>query len=249
MNAIEIRNMNFSYGNTPALENVSFSVSEGDFLGIIGPNGGGKTTLLKLMLGLLKPDTGEVKIFSEKPLSNKNRVGYVPQNTHQNVSFPITAAECVATGLVGMKKNSKKVLETLELVNMENGAGKRLSSFSGGERQRILIARALVSDPQILFLDEASSNIDFLGQDEFYRLLEKLNSRMTIVVVSHDMAALSKRIKSIVCVNRTVHFHPNSKITSKILEEVYGCEIDLIGHGIPHRILGSHDHTHGGCCS
>lgn len=249
MNAIEIHNLRFSYGQIPVFDNVSFSVKEGDFLGIIGPNGGGKTTLLKLMLGLLQPDSGEIRIFSEKVPSKKISIGYVPQNTQQNIEFPITAEECVTTGLLGKPKSREKVLQALKLVDMESDAKRHLGSFSGGERQRILIARALVSEPRILFLDEASSHIDSLGQGDFYTLLEKLNQLMTIVIVSHDMTALSSRIKSIACVNHTVHFHPNTKITGDILREVYGCEMDLIAHGVPHRVLGSHDHTHGGCCS
>ncbi|MEE3340022.1 MAG: ABC transporter ATP-binding protein [Hallerella sp.] len=238
--AIEIRNLSFSYEKTPVLSDVNFSVDAGDFLAIIGPNGGGKSTLMKLIVGLLKPSEGDVRVFGEKVPSKKVSIGYVPQNTNRNLEFPITVAETVSTGLPLYKSNPQKVKEALETVKMESFAGRRLGELSGGERQRVLIARALAADPQILFLDEPSSNIDAQGQEDLYGLLAELNAKMTIVIVSHDLMVLSNHVKSVACVNRTVHFHSGSKITPEMVQSMYGCEVDLIAHGVPHRVLGTH---------
>lgn len=240
--AIEIRNLSFSYEKTPVLSDVNFSVDAGDFLAIIGPNGGGKSTLMKLIVGLLKPSEGDVRVFGEKVPSKKVSIGYVPQNTNRNLEFPITVAETVSTGLPLYKSNPQKVKEALETVKMESFAGRRLGELSGGERQRVLIARALAADPQILFLDEPSSNIDAQGQEDLYELLAELNAKMTIVIVSHDLMVLSNHVKSVACVNRTVHFHSGSKITPEMVQSMYGCEVDLIAHGVPHRVLGTHSH-------
>ena len=238
--AIEIRNLSFSYEKTPVLSDVNFSVDSGDFLAIIGPNGGGKSTLMKLIVGLLKPSEGDVRVFGEKVPSKKVSIGYVPQNTNRNLEFPITVAETVSTGLPLYKSNPQKVKEALETVKMESFAGRRLGELSGGERQLVLIARALAADPQILFLDEPSSNIDAQGQEDLYGLLAELNAKMTIVIVSHDLMVLSNHVKSVACVNRTVHFHSGSKITPEMVQSMYGCEVDLIAHGVPHRVLGTH---------
>ncbi len=205
VSALEFRDVNFSYGNTGVLSDVNLTVQPGDFLAIVGPNGGGKTTLLRLAVGLLKPSSGTVRLFGEKVPTRKVSVGYVSQNTNRNLEFPITVEETVATGLPGYRANPGKVLEALETVKMENFAKRRLGELSGGERQRVLIARALAADPKILFLDEPSSHIDVKGQGDLYELLAALNEKMTIVMVSHDKAILSGRVKSFVRVNRTVN--------------------------------------------
>lgn len=203
--ALEIRNVGFSYGNTAVLSDVNLAVPAGDFLAIVGPNGGGKTTLLRLAVGLLKPSSGTVRLFGEKVPTRKVSVGYVSQNTNRNLAFPITVEETVATGLPGYKANPEKVRESLETVKMGSFAKRKLGELSGGERQRVLIARAVAADPKILFLDEPSSHIDVKGQGDLYELLSVLNERMTIVMVSHDKAILSGRVKSFVRVDRTVH--------------------------------------------
>lgn len=248
MTAIEIDNLSFAYGKTAVLEKVNLSIEENDFVAIIGPNGGGKSTLMRLIVGLLKPKSGEIRLFGEKVPSKKVAVGYVPQNTSKNVEFPITVAECVALGRLGLSAKSPEVLAALGRVNMKGYAGRRLGELSGGERQRVLIARSLVCNPRILFLDEPSNNIDAAGQESLYRMLDEFSKTMTIVIVTHDLMALSHRVKSVVCVNRSVHFHAGSSLTEEMITSTYGCEVDLIAHGVPHRVLGSHDHTHGGCC-
>lgn len=240
--AIEVRNLDFSYEKTPVLSGVNFSVNRGDFLAIIGPNGGGKSTLMKLIVGLLKPTAGEIRVFGEKVPSKKVSLGYVPQNTNRNLEFPITVEETVATGLPHFRPDPPKVRELLETVRMKAFSKRRLGELSGGERQRVLIARALASEPQILFLDEPSSNIDAKGQEDLYGLLAQLNAKMTIVIVSHDLMVLSRHVKSVACVNRTVHFHSGSEITPEMMQNMYGSEMELVAHDVSHRILNAHFH-------
>ena len=158
-------------------------------------------------------------------------------------------AECVALGKQGLSPRSKEVLDALEKVRILAFKDRRLGELSGGERQRALIARSLVCNPSILFLDEPSNNIDAAGQENLYNMLAELSKSMTIGVITHDLMALSNRVKSIVCVNRSVHYHQEASINNEMITDVYGCEVDLIAHGIPHRVLGSHDHSHGGCCN
>lgn len=245
MNAIEVKNLSFGYSRSTIIENTSFSIPEGDLLALIGPNGGGKTTLLKLLLGLLKPAIGTVQIFGENVPCRKIPVGYVPQNTNANLEFPITVTQCVATGFVKGKVNLSELKPLLEKVGVQDFADKRLGELSGGERQKVLIARALACKPKILFLDEPSSNMDAQGQENLFKLLAKLNQDMTIVLVSHDLMAISKYVKSVLCVNRCVHYHPGNGLTGESLHEAYGCEIDLIAHGVVgHRVLSDHDHSH-----
>lgn len=245
MKAIEVENVTFAYGKNLILENVNFSVEEGDFLALIGPNGGGKTTLLKVLVGLLKPQEGSVKIFGERVPNKKNLVGYVPQNTNANVEFPITVAQCVATGKYGLKADSAEVSALLARVGMAGFETRRLGALSGGQRQRVLVARALAAKPKILFLDEPSSSMDAAGQASLFNLLAELNAEMTIVLVSHDLMALSKHVKSVACVNGCVHFHGGNGLNGDVLHEAYGCDMELITHGMmAHRVLSTHDHTH-----
>jgi zinc transport system ATP-binding protein len=258
--AIEFQDVSFAYGKTPVLEHASFSVEEGDFLAVIGPNGGGKTTLMRLMLGLLRPTQGTVRCLGETPpLSNAN-LGYVPQNTLRSASFPITVEDCVRTGLLGAElpfpksEWRERVQAAIALVELAGESKKRMSELSGGQRQRSLIARALVSAPKILFLDEPAANIDPDGQELLYDILYKLNTGtatcagMTVVMVSHDLLAVSRRVRSVACVSRSVHYHSGSHLTPEMLTSLYNCPVEFIAHGVPHRVLGKHDHSAGDCC-
>lgn len=246
--AIEIKHLEFGYGKTKVFTDENLNIDEHDFVAIIGPNGGGKSTLMKLMVGLEKPSSGEVRLFGEKVPTRKVAVGYVPQNTNKNLDFPITVGECVATGKSGLSAKSPEVAAALERVKMSGFATRRLGELSGGERQRVLIARSLVCNPRILFLDEPSNNIDVAGIESLYSMLAEFSESMTIVIVTHDLMALSHKVKSVVCVNRNIHYHEGASLTEEMLHSTYGCEVDLIAHGVPHRVLGSHDHAHGGCC-
>ena len=249
MNSIvKVENLSFGYNKAKVLENVNFNIEKQDFVALIGPNGGGKTTLLKLMIGLLKPTTGNIFIAGEKLQSKKISIGYVPQNTNHNLDFPITVSECIATGFFKQKADKNKIEELLEQVQMEKYKNKRLGELSGGERQRVLVARALINEPEILFLDEPSSNMDVSAENMLFNMLAELNKKMTIILVSHDLMAISHHIKSVLCVNKNVHYHAGQGLSKEMMHEAYGCEFDLIAHGIPHRVLGTHDHLHGGCC-
>lgn len=220
--AIEVRKLSFAYDKAQVLSHVNLTVEAGDFLAIVGPNGGGKTTLLKLLVGLLKPQEGEIRLFGEKVPSRRISAGYVPQNTNCNLEFPITVEETVATGLPHYKSDPEKIREVLDAVKIGAFASRRLGELSGGERQRVLIARALASDPQILFLDEPSSHIDARGQDYLYELLATLNERMTIVIVSHDRAIFSKHVKNVAVVNGSVRCLDKEKISLGVLQDWTG---------------------------
>ena len=251
---IELENVWFAYNHQPVLEDVRLSVEKQEFLAVIGPNGGGKTTLLKLMLGLLRPARGTVRIFGKPPREMSHRVGYVPQNVHINPQFPITAMDVVLMGKLrrGGRWNrftpKDRLLAHRALDRLEMGiyCDRRIGEMSGGQRQRVAIARALVSEPDILFLDEPTAGIDTRGQTEFYQLLERLNETITIVVVSHDLMVVSRYVKSIACVNRNLHHHHHAEVTGDMMDAMYPCTVEdvcpveLIAHGLPHRVLGAH---------
>lgn len=245
---VEIRDMAYAYAGEAVLQNVGLDIRQGDFMAVIGPNGGGKTTLLKLMLGILKPDRGTVRIFGTQPRAAASRIGYVPQDIHVNRGFPISVQDVVSMGRVrgggGWRPFSKKdmaiVQQALERVEMWNLRSRRMDELSGGQRQRVFLARALVSKPEILFLDEPMSSVDTKGQTDFYDYLLELNRTVTIVVVSHDAMILSSHAKSVACVNRQLFFHNAPEITKDMLEMAYHCPVELIGHGLPHRVFSEH---------
>ncbi|MCG8687509.1 MAG: ABC transporter ATP-binding protein [Desulfobacterales bacterium] len=254
MSIVDIKNLDFAYSGEPILEAVNLCVKEQDFLAIIGPNGGGKTTLLKLMLGLLAPSGGSVRINGKSPGQTASSIGYVPQNVHMNQSFPISALDVVLMGAFDPKKRfnrnqakcKKEALEALERLEMGNYAKKKIGTLSGGQRQRVLIARALVSNPELLLLDEPTASIDTKGQADFYELLAKLNKDITILVVSHDLLVISRYVNAVACVNKRLHYHDHAEITGDMLETMYSCTVEetcpveLVAHGFPHRVLAPH---------
>jgi len=247
--AVEVKNVWFSYGTAEVLRDVTFTLDQGDFLGILGPNGGGKTTLLKLMLGLLKPDKGTIRILGASPLEATRRVGYVPQGTDLNISFPISAMEIALMGRISRsrlgrsfsKEDRAKAADALTRVGMIEYADTLVGRLSGGQRQRVFIARALATDPEILFLDEPTSSVDQEFETDLYGFLKELNSRVTIIVITHDVGVISRYVKSVACVNRTLVFHAEGRITTEMLDTVYACPVDLIAHGVPHRVLPTHE--------
>ncbi len=246
--AIEFEDVWFSYEKTPVLQEVSFSLEEGEFLGIIGPNGGGKTTLLKLMLGILKPDRGRIRILGQAPHDASHRVGYVPQGTDFNRSFPVSVLDValmgrMSTSRIGRrysKEDREKVKDVLEKVGMWDYRNRLIGKLSGGQRQRVFIARALATNPEILFLDEPTASVDSEFQTDLYDFLKALNREVTIVVISHDIGIISAHMKSIACVNKHFIFHSGAEITQEMLDMAYECPVDLIAHGLPHRVLHSH---------
>ena len=255
-NIIEIQNLNFSYNSQPVLVDVNLAVIQGDFIAMIGPNGGGKTTLLKLMLGLLKADSGTLRIFRKHPQDVSHRIGYVPQDVHINKNFPVSALDVVLMGRLrpgrGWSRPSREdrmaALEALKLVEMEKFGDHRIGDLSGGQKQRVFVARALVTDPHLLFLDEPTASIDTKGQGEFYSLLKELNKTITIIIVSHDLMVISGYVKSVACVNRRFHYHGHAELTGEMVEMMYHCTaedtcpVELIAHGVPHRVLHKHEH-------
>ena len=252
---IQIQNVWFAYNGKTVLQDVSLNIQRGDFIAMIGPNGGGKTTLLKLMLGLLRPDQGSIKVLGGPTEKASHHIGYVSQDVHINRSFPITAIDVVLMGKLGPNRrwgrnstqNRQEALDALKRMEIEAFAHSKIGELSGGQRQRLFIARALVTQPKVLLLDEPTASIDAKGQAEFYRLLKELNKDITILVVSHDLVAISTYVKSVACVNRRLHYHHQAEITGEMLEEMYPCTdeevcpVELIAHGLPHRVLKHHE--------
>ena len=229
MNVIDINNLSFAYEKEQILEDVNLHVKEKEFLAIIGPNGGGKSTLLKLLLGINKPKKGEILIFDKKPSKSLSNIGYVPQNTNINTDFPIKVIEVVTMGHIGDRKKEKScALHSLEQVGMQDFANNKIGSLSGGQRQRVMIARALCAHPKILLLDEPTSSIDIKGQKEVYNLLKELNKSITIVVVSHDISVILEYASSVLHVNKKTAFHDVSKKRKFHTKEEHFCEVELL---------------------
>jgi zinc transport system ATP-binding protein len=246
--AIEVEHLWFSYEGREVLKDVNLALRKGEFLGIIGPNGGGKTTLLKLMLGIIKPDRGKILILGEEPNAASHRIGYVPQNTAFSPHFPISVLDVALMGRLARSRIGKryteqdkeKVRATLEKVGMWENRYRPIGHLSGGQRQRVFIARALATDPEILFLDEPTASVDPEFQVDLYDFLKELNKDATIVVITHDIGVVSSYMKSIACVNKHFIFHEGGKITQEMLDMAYQCPVDLIAHGLPHRVFPHH---------
>lgn len=247
--AIELENIWFSYERTVILQDVSLTLEQGEFLGVIGPNGGGKTTLLKLMLGILKPDRGRIRVLGEEPHDASHRVGYVPQDTDINRRFPISVMDVALMGRLSTsrtgrkysKEDKEKVQEILAKVGMWAHRHRPMGKLSGGQRQRVFIARALATDPEILFLDEPTTSVDPEFQTDLYGFLKELNKDVTIVVITHDIGIVSSYMKSIACVNKHFIFHGGGQISKEMIDMAYQCPVDLIAHGLPHRVLPTHE--------
>lgn len=243
---IEIEDLSFSYDHRIILEDVSLRVKKRDFLAIIGPNGGGKTTLLRLILGLLVPQKGRIKVFGQEPSKVSHKIGYLPQELDFNLSFPITVFELAYMGCLGKARKGKRadqaeaVRSALELVGMWDKRDEPIGKLSGGQRQRAFIARALASSPEMLLLDEPTAKVDPEFQTDLYQILNDINKEITVIVITHDIGVISSYVRSVACVNRTLTFHEEGKITEDMLKMAYPCPIDLVAHGIPHRVFQRH---------
>jgi len=234
---ISLQNVSFSYQDVPILEDVTLSVSRNELVSIVGPNGGGKTTLLKIILGLLAPASGRVRLFGEPPARTSRRVGYMPQHPQYDPQFPVTVKDVVLMGRVERhaagpytRGDAEAVVRALADVDLDGFADRPFNTLSGGQRQRVLIARALASEPDLLILDEPTSNIDLAVETKLIGILQTLNRHMTIVMVSHDLGFVSHIVTTVVCVNRRVVVHPTSEITGEIIAEIYGSDLRMVRH-------------------
>ncbi len=242
---LTLKGVSASYSGKNVLREVDLDIAPDDFTGVIGPNGGGKTTLLKLILGLLKPASGTIK--RNIPM---NEIGYLPQVNQFDDQFPITVSNVVMSGLAeglgqGVKRKrgfQQRVSEVLESVGVSGLHNRPIGELSGGELQRTMLGRAIISSPRLLILDEPNTYVDNRFEQELYKLLVELNKKMAILLVSHDVGMISPYIKSIACVNGNLHFHNSNQITNEQLR-VYNCPIELVAHGpVPHRVMEDHKH-------
>ncbi len=234
MSVIKIERLSFSYGKETVLEDVNLEVNERDFMAIIGPNGGGKSTLLKLILGLYKPKSGKITIFDKSIEESLELVGYVPQNTNINIDFPIRVYEVVLMGKSGRRlfgydeSEISSAMESLEKVGMRDYAKTRIGALSGGQRQRVMIARALCSNPKILLLDEPTANIDIDGQKKIYELLKELNKEITVITVSHDLSVILEYASKVLHVNKKATFHDLSQKRPLEIDKEHFCEVEML---------------------
>lgn len=250
---IEIQNLFVGYENKPnVLKNVNLTVYDDDFLGIIGPNGGGKTTLVKAILGLIKPEEGTITFFENGEKVNSLNIGYLPQVNQIDKKFPITVFDVILSGLTPkgkiLKRYSPEDKQKVRHVAEEMGVGNLLSrpigELSGGQLQRVLLGRAIVDNPQLIILDEPNSYVDKLFETNFYRLLADINKKIAVILVSHDIGTIISMVKNIACVNGDLHYHAGTEISAEWLQKAYdSCPIEILGHGsLPHRVLMQHDY-------
>lgn len=275
---IEIKNLSAGYDSRTVLRNVNLTVYDRDFLGIIGPNGGGKTTLTKCILGLLKPTAGEILYRVTTPpnngpapldnsianpqfstLNSQFSMGYLPQYNSIDRKFPITVAEVILSGLSSQKSlisrftaaHREKARQVIARMGLEGLEERAIGALSGGQLQRALLGRAIISDPQLVVLDEPSTYIDKRFEARLYELLAEINHDCAIILVSHDIGTVLQQVKSIACVNEILDYHPDTGVSEEWLERNFNCPIELLGHGaLPHRILAEHKHgDECGCCN
>jgi len=232
---VKIEGMCFTIGGFDVLHDINIAVFPGDFISIIGPNGGGKTTLLRLILGLLTPTRGSIRVNGDPPRTAKTPIGYVPQHVNHNLSFPATSLDVVLMGLFNPSRRGRfrytveeknRAQAALDKMGIGDCAGKKIKALSGGQRQRVLIARALISQPELLVLDEPTASIDTKGRTEFYELLKRLNQELTILMVSHDLMIVAAYAKSMICLNRCMHYHQSCASSEEVMNAYHSCSVE-----------------------
>lgn len=248
---IQLTGLSAAYDRKTVLSHVDLTVYERDFLGIIGPNGGGKTTLIKSILGLHPITQGEIRFYRNGKEVPEINMGYLPQYNSIDKKFPISVYEVVLSGLSKQKsifrryshEQHEQVRQTIVRMGLEGLENRAIGELSGGQLQRALLGRALVSNPSVVILDEPNTYIDKRFEARLYSLLEEINKERAIILVSHDIGTVLKNVKTIACVNETLDYHPDTEVPTEWLEENFGCPIEMLGHGtFPHRVLKCHNH-------
>lgn len=245
---LEIENLWVKYDSVNVLEDINLSVYKHDFLGIIGPNGGGKTTLLRSIVGLVKPEQGKVTFVGKEACLQHSPIGYVPQHSLFDQDFPVSVMDVVLMGRLASSKMLRNyrtedinaAISALESVGMLKYQNRQIGQLSGGQQQRVFVARALVGNPLLLLLDEPMSSVDATMQEEFYELLASLKQGMAIIIVSHDISAISIYVDKIACLNRRLFYHGDKELSASDLEAAYQCPVQMLAHGVPHRVLKKH---------
>jgi len=237
---IEAQGLSFSFNGEPVLEDVDLTVARHDFVAVVGPNGGGKSTLIRLMLGLLTPQRGRILVLGQAPAKVRQRLGYLPQHPSLDKAFPINVGEVVLMGRLGLgglswggrwSRSDKDATEqALVTVGLSELGARPFAALSGGQRQRVLIARALATEPEILFLDEPFAGVDPGAEENIYELLQELSSGLTILMVSHDLGFVSPLVSHVICVNRKVATHPTAELTPELIRDMYGREVRMVRH-------------------
>ncbi|MDJ0708010.1 MAG: metal ABC transporter ATP-binding protein [Leptolyngbyaceae cyanobacterium MO_188.B28] len=246
---ISIQRLWAGYDHEPVLEDINLSVKALDFIGLIGPNGSGKTTFFKVLLGLLPASQGEVRIMGKSVIQGRRFIGYVPQHMECDRDFPISVWDVVQLGRLGRRRllqrytarDSEYVAKALHRVEMFSLRDRPIGQLSGGQRKRVYIARALATDPKILLLDEPLAGVDPHAETHIYELLKQLNEQVTILMISHDIGAIASCVKTVGCLNRRLYYHGEKQLTPEMIEMVYQCPVDLIAHGVPHRVFSLHN--------
>jgi len=235
---VKFTDVSFAYNGATVLEAVSFTIPARTFISIVGPNAGGKTTLLKLMLGLLKPNRGHIAVFGTTPVKARPRIGYMPQHVQFDPHFPVNVLDVVLMGRLGTgarfgpfhRRDREIAREALRRLEMDDFRARPFTALSGGQRQRVLIARALAAEPALLLLDEPTANVDMAVETELFELLHGMSREITVVAVSHDLGFVSQYVESVICVNRRVMVHPTSAVTGEVISALYGADVRMVHH-------------------
>ena len=249
---IELCGVDFAYGPVVVLEDVNFAIGPRESVCMVGPNGGGKTTLLRLLLGQLQPARGTVRVFGQSPESARLRIGYMPQYSQYDPQFPVTVQDVVLMGRLGRgglrgrlgwygRADRRAASDALARVHLDDLARRPFTALSGGQRQRVLIARALCCEPELLLLDEPTANVDTLVEARLFDVLRELGSRMAVVIVSHDLGFVTNLVENVICVNRKAVVHPTTRITGDLIREMYGGDVRMVRHS---DVVCHREHVH-----